>query len=411
MEIDANFEAIDEDPVVPDKLIDRTLRHAAHLIRVDVERRRGTNAWKKINGFKCDQDRQGLCVDAPEEIASMVVKMAQYDHDEIGGTEHYRAKFHVPGKGGKVDRKTFAFRLTEDSEEPEAASDELERNEVLTIAFDRAIQLITVQNQHIDSLNGQILNQAQTQAGQTAPLLETINTLVSKYQEGLTMQANAVQAVAEIERSGREIEAKAERDKQLLDLLSVAAPKAFEQFGSYLERKRTGQEPPKRSETIQDETKPQAEAPKAEASPSAEGPEPEAPDQDEPEMEPPGEIENPITLCAHAFKDSIMSEQWMQLADVLSKQEMALLRKATTMEDDESTADAILAFKNSLRPSKYLRLNRILDEEQRKMILGLLDVIADKTPDDSANEDTDEKPQDQGDEDDEGDEGKSGKSD
>lgn len=377
MEPDELFDPIDPDPIIPDKLLDRTLKYLPSLIRVDVERKRGTNSWKKVNGFKSDASVSGDSESNVEVVCGLIVMIAQSDHEEHGGTEHYRAKYHIRAKNGSVQRKTFAFKLTDESDEPEPTLDKLEEQEVLAVAFDRAISLIEIQNRHIDSLNSQMLNQASTQAGQTAPLLQTIETLVSKYHEGLNMQATALQAVSEMERSTKEAEIKAERDKALIDILAVAAPKAFEQFGAYLGKKKAAEEggedggETEGSEPIPTAGKnPQNGAQRPQPGPTKTAPPKEdtvEPDQSDPE--------NPLTLFAHAFRDSILSEQWMGLSEALSKQEMKLLKDATTAHDDEATAEGILAFKNSLKPTKYLRLNRILDQEQQAMVMKLLEVI------------------------------------
>jgi len=392
MEPDELFDPIDPDPIIPDKLLDRTLKYLPSLIRVDVERKRGTNSWKKVNGFKSEASVGGDDDANVEVVCGLIVMIAQSDHEEHGGTEHYRAKYHIRAKNGAVQRKTFAFKLTEDSDEPEPTLDKLEEQEVLAVAFDRAISLIEIQNRHIDSLNSQMLNQASTQAGQTAPLLQTIETLVSKYHEGLNMQATALQAVSEMERSTKEAEIKAERDKALIDILAVAAPKAFEQFGAYLGKKKAAEEGgedgggTEGSEPIPTAGKnPQGEAQKPQPGPTRPKPEKEGTVETDETHE--VEIENPLTLFAHAFRDSILSEQWMALSEALSKLEMKLLKDATTAHDDEATSEGILAFKDSLKPTKYLRLNRILDQEQQAMVMKLLEVIDQHTePDDPEGE-------------------------
>lgn len=377
---DELFDPIDSDPIVPDKLLDRSLKYLPSLTRVDVERKRGTNSWKKVNGFKVDLTEATDGDAAAENVSAMIVMIAQSDHDADGGTQHYRAKYHVKARGGKIQRKTFAFKLSDDSDEVEPSLDGIEQQEVLAVAFDRAIALINVQTTHIENLNTQMLSQAQTQAGQTAPLLQTIETLVTKYHEGLAMQANAVQAIAEVERGAAEVERKSERDKALLDIVALALPKAMDQLGHYMRRKNGEPE-----EEEVDEAEGEGENTNSEPQTPPRKPQPE-PEPEEPEVQNPTNIENPLTLFAHAFRDSILSEQWLALSEVMTKAELKLLREAVSQEDDEATSEGILAFKDGLRPSKYLKLNRILDEEQREMVMKLLDVIADNTPDDESEE-------------------------
>lgn len=407
MELDELFDPVDTDPSIPDNLIERTLQYLPDLMRVDVERKRGSKSWKKINGFKLGADAAGDSSDTAESISATIIMIAQHDHEQEGDTLHYRAKYHVRDKKGQIKRKHFSFKLTEDGDDVEPTMDRLEEQEVLAVAFDRAIQLVEVQNRHIDSLNNQMLSQAQTQAGQTAPLLQTIETLINKYHEGLNMQATALQAIAEMERSTAESERKAERDKALLDILAVAAPKAFEQFGAWLAKKQGGDVPEGSSENGDGSEK---EAPSAATGPPRSGPiqNPKAASgapqpkldfsalvrrsQPEETPVPTSEVdEKPLTLFAHAFRDTIESEQWMDLTDVLTKQEMKLLKDALSAEDDDATAEGIMAFKEALRPTKYLRLNRILDAEQREQIMKLLAVIDKHSDDDDEEEEEGEE--------------------
>ncbi len=398
MEPDELFDPVDTDPSIPDKLVDRTLKYLPTLVRVDVERKRGTNSWKKVNGFKVDSDTNGEPDASAERVCAMIVMIAQSDHEQDGGTQHYRAKYHIKVKNGQIQRKTFAFKLTDESDEAEPTLDKLEEQEVLAVAFDRAIALIEIQNRHIDSCYTQMLSQGQTQAGQTAPLLQTIETLVSKYHEGLNMQATALQAIAEMERSTKEAELKAERDRALIDMLAAAAPAFATQIGAYFGKKKEDGSaaeaqpaaaapitpPPERTRP----SRPPHHAPhqrKQETSQPAVEPE-----QDSEPMENPETPENPLTLFAHSFRDSIQSEQWLALGEALTKQEMKLLKDATTAENDTDTAAGIMAFKDSLRPTKYLRLNRILDPEQREMIMKLLEVIDRYTEDEDEEADEEE---------------------
>jgi len=370
MQIDDQFDPTEDDPPVPDKLLDRTLKYMSSLVRVDVERKRGANSWKKINGFKLDSRNNGEPADDAEEVAGMIVMIAASHVEETGDEGSYRAKYHVTGRTGKVDRKTFAFRMTADSDEPEAIMDDLEKQEVLAVAFDRAIALIEIQNRHIDVQNARILEQAQVQSGQTAPLLATIETLVNKYHEGLNMQATALQALFDNERSLKVEETKAERDKALIDILALAAPKAFDQFGEYVKgRTQSGGSTKAKTDTTAETVEVEA----TETIPT---------DPKAPEGEPAQEmvLENPLTVFAHAFRESIHSQQWMDLSESLTKPQMKALKEATTQEEDDATAEGIMVFKECLKPTQFLRLQRILDEQQQKMIGRLLELIEQYEP-------------------------------
>jgi hypothetical protein len=405
MDVDEHFDPTDDDPPVPDKLLDRSLKYLPTLVRVDVERKRGTNSWKKVNGFKCDQSPSGEPKDSAEDVSTMIVMVALSHVEETGEDGQYRAKFHVTLKGGKVQRKTFAFRLSADDDEPQPVMDDLEHQEVLAVAFDRAIALIEIQNRHIDVQNQRILEQAQVQSGQTAPLLATIETLVNKYHEGLNMQATALQALFDNEKNLKVEEGKIERDKALLDILAVAAPKAFEQFGNYLQGRAPTKALPegdKSSTEAESQSESESDQPaKATVIQTQPRPQPKAAAQDQSEPQEPPHLENPLTVFAHAFRESIASDQWMQLSEALSKNQMKLLRTATTAEEDDVTAEGIMVFRDALKPTQYLRLQRVLDEQQQAMIARLIELIEryeelhDEPEGSEGHEDGDEEPEDE----------------
>lgn len=403
MDVDDHFDPTDDDPPVPDKLLDRALKYMPTLVRVDVERKRGTNSWKKVNGFKTDLAVNGEPKDSAEDVSAMIVMIALSHVEETGEAGQYRAKFHVTTKGNKIQRKTFAFRLSADDDEPEPIMDDLEHQEVLAVAFDRAIALIEIQNRHIDTQNMRILEQAQVQSGQTAPLLATIETLVNKYHEGLNMQATALQALFDNERNMKVEEGKIERDKALLDILAVAAPKAFEQFGDYMKGRTPAKALPKGDESSAEaEKKKDADQPTQSTVIQMPKKTPPKPAETEPAKEEEKEVilENPLTVFAHAFRESIQSDQWMQLSEALTKEQMKLLRTATTAEVDDNTAEGIIQFKEALKPTQYLRLQRVLEEPQQQMIARLIELIEQYEDQDPESEGGDESAQ--GDEDGEG---------
>lgn len=411
MEPDQYFEPVEQDPTIPDKLLERTLQFLPTLVRVDVEHKVGKNSWKKINGFKINTRGISDEPDAePEQVAGLAVMMAQTHQSEMGDEQHYRCKFHCKDKNKKITRRTYAFKLSDDSFDPEPALTNLEEQEVLAVAFDRAMGFIGMQNEHITALHAKVLELSSMHAGQTAPLLQIIETMMVKYQEGLTMSANAVQAMAEMDRGRAEAETTAKRNEMLMDLLISVAPTAMQQFGAYLgvnvpvvqedaqqtaetaaqkagaalgnpptaAQAATGQRAgapqpqgaPRPGPQASTRTKPKPK-PKPTPTPAAQ---PDTSAQDEMTAE---EAQNPLTVFAHAFRDTIQGEQWLKLTEVLTKKEIALFREATSAENDKATADGIMAFRDGLRPTKYLKLNRILDATQREMIMKLLEVIDD----------------------------------
>ena len=83
--------------------------------------------------------------------------------------------------------------------------------------------------------------------------------------------------------------------------------------------------------------------------------------------------QRPITTFAHAFRDSITSEQWLGLSTALTPTQMKHLKRACLAEKDPDTAEAILALYKALmaKPEKLAQLGEILNEQQVQMVLKL----------------------------------------
>lgn len=420
MQFDEDFSPSEEDPGFPDKLLDRTMKHLPVLSRVDVEFKRA-KTWKKINGFTVDVAPNGSCDEDPENICRAVMMIA-VTHAEDNDLENpqYRAKFWVRDKKGATQRKTFQFKYDTNDEEAEPALDQIEQQEVLAVAFDRAITLINLQTSHIQSQNERIMEQSTLAGNQTAPLLSTIDTLVSKFHEGLTMQATALQALYDIDKNAKELELKAQNNKYLMDLLSMAAPKALDQFGAYLDRKKGVDSDGKKITTEADDESEadteEAEKPKKErkvkktSKPSPVFSPVFIADFDQPsetisstvtsqdviqsdpgkqkittdEESDPGKIETeknkeepqPFAAFVQAFGKSITVGQWKELAEPLGEEQLENLKLAVRSADDGEAAVRVIEFKDSLRPSQFLGLQSVLDEEQKKVIEKLLEMIS-----------------------------------
>lgn len=385
MKLDENFDPIETDPAVPDKLLERCLKYLHQVVRVDVERKRGKNSWNKINGYAVSRNAKGECEASGEEVAAMIIMIAQADQDERGTNETYRAKFHIETKGGKLDRKVFAFSINAEDGEATATLDNVEEKEALVVAFDRVIALVDTLKTHIEAQNTQILESSRSNSSQIGPLLATIETLVEKYHEGLSMQANALQTLFDVERGMKAEEFKAQRDQALIGMLTAAVPRAFDQFGAYLRKKFSLGDTPQEAEGAAQKPeatpgKPAPAGPASQAPPGQPTAEPAASEPKMTEEEERAMKEKPLTVFAHAFREGITSEQWIKLSQALSKPQLKKFSDALTAETDDATAEGILQFRKSMPTTRMLSLAQILSEEQMQMIMELLKLIEQYEP-------------------------------
>ncbi len=363
MKLDENFDPTADEFPLPDRLVDRTEKLWKGLKRVIVEKKVG-KSWKKVNGFATSTDGKGESPDQPDHIATMIVAIAAYDVEDCGEEGTYRARF-VRDIQGKEDKKTFSFKQGFGGE----GSDVLDPSDtdmasMIGIVLNAQNQFITIQNGHIENQNERILQLSNASTKQIEQLLRTNETLVEKYHQGLAMQANALTLMLDVERNLEVDKQKGKNTEKLLDILKAAAPVAFTQLGSYMKAK-AGIETDDEDEDDDDEKEDSA-------SESGDADDKETLSKEQRKLKQ-NLATRPITTFAHAFRDSITTEQWFDLAQVLTKKQVAALKRACYAENDEDTAEGILAFRAPLlkNPAKLAELGTVLSEQQTQMLLRL----------------------------------------
>ena len=356
MKLDENFEPTADEFPLPDRLLDRTEKLWKGLKRVVVEKKI-KKSWKKVNGFACSVGVRDTPDDEPEHIATMVVAIAAFDVEDSGEEATYRARF-LREVNGKEEKPTFSFKQGFGESGDVIDPGDTDMATMIGIVLNAQNNLLTIQNTHIENQNARILELSNASTKQIEQLLKTNETLVQQYHQGLAMQANSLSILLDRD---RELEADRQRGKnteKLLDILKVSAPVAFSQFGSYLKAK-AGIEDDDEDEDDDDKKK-------------KEDDEDEALTKEQQKLQ-----ENlrkrPLTTFAHAFRDSITTEQWFDLAQVLSKKQTAALKIACYAEKDEDTAEGVLEFRKLLlsKPAKLAELGQVLGEKQMAMIMRL----------------------------------------
>lgn len=374
MELDQNFEPVSDTVSIPDKLLEKTIAYCEmKLRRVDVERKTGKSSWNKVNGFKLGQDVSGNTKDEPEKIASMIVGIAMAAVEDEGDDGVFRAKFYVTEDNGREARKHCSFRqlLNDDNDtEPMRDFDAVEDPQaVMNAAFNQALSLISIQTQHIENQNHKLLEASTMSTTQIQQLLSTHETLINKYHEGLTMQANALTLMLDVERNMEAEKQKGANAAKLIGLMEMALPAAMTQLAVYMRDRNAQQseEAPEDDEDHDDEDDNEETSAGTQAQPD---PERQAMER---------KIkEKPLTTFAHAFKDSLTAEQLMDLSAAVTKKQMTLLKTATSQETDPETADAIVKLRDSLMksPQTFGKLQEILSDKQVQMVMRLMQMAA-----------------------------------
>lgn len=364
MKLDENFDPTADEFPLPERLLDRTEKMWKGLKRVVVEKK-VAKSWKKVNGFALQTGVQGEPDDAPEHVATMIVAIAAWDVEDSGEEGTYRARF-LREIGGKEDKKTFSFKQGFGGESGDVMDPgDTDMATMIGTVLNAQNTFIGIQNTHIENQNARILELSNASTKQIEQLLKTNETLVAQYHQGLAMQANSLSILLDRD---RELEADRQRGKnteKLLDIVKAAAPVAFAQFGSYLKAKAGIQTDDNEDEDEDDSASESAESSAAKAADDESA-------EDRRKLQ-----ENlrkrPLTTFAHAFRDSITTEQWFGLAQSLTKKQIAALKQSCYAETDEETAEGILVFRTQLlkNAAKLAELGEVLDERQMQMILRL----------------------------------------
>lgn len=390
---------------IPDGLIARIAKYYDGLQRIIVEKKSGTRSWGKVNGFDLELDVSGRPKDVDDNaIAQMVVAIAKSDVEENGEDGTYRAAF-VRMIGGKLDRKTFSFKqgLDDGSTAPAFDQSDSDPHALAIAAMQNMSTLVTTLMSHTEAQNARLLAMSELSTHGTQQLLESHATMMGQFHDGLKMTADALKYTSDVDRQLEETRQRGKIQEKGLEMLGNIAPLAALQIAASLKEKGlnipipmmskmfggqapTSMEPPKRrsrrprpgAPTSQEDapTSPEDAPTSGSSSPSTSSDEPtsESPLED---MDP-NEIEHPVTMFAHAIRDSIDHAQWFALSDALTKRQMGWLRHAMESEVDEETIEGVIGLQNEIaaKPNVLPKLMEILEGQQAEEIVNLLGIVS-----------------------------------
>lgn len=366
MKLDENFDPSADEYALPDKLLERIEALWKGLKKVVVDKK-VKKSWKKVNGFDVHIGGKGQADDDPEEVATMIVAMAATDVEDEGEEGTYRARF-VRDVNGKEDRsKSFTFKqgFGDASEGVFDASDPSAMH-MMGMAWNQQVNLVSVLTQHNENLVNRVLEQSTSSTKQIEQLLKTNETLVQQYHQGLAMQANALSQIMDVEANREEAKQRGANTKALLDMMKMALPAALTQFGKYM-RAKAGDEVEDDDEEDEESTEDEEGG---DGDSSADGED----EGDDAKAELQKKLRTkPLTTFAHAFKDSLSTDQLLALSQALTKSQMRALIGATDKDNDEDTAEGILKLYEAIlkKPEKLADLQEILSEQQVQMVLRL----------------------------------------
>ncbi len=343
MELEQPFDIPNEPPIVSP-----AIRNALHQwypkglqrVRIDCKNNGGE---RRLNVLRMRDPEPGEAPqDGEDAIAEMIMHVAQLHYGEIGEPSRYKVQFDVADKGGKVTRKACTFELPGSSG---AGVHDVEEVTDLWRAYsaDRAQFNLVLERlmTHNDTLTQRVIEMSRVTSGQVEPLLRTVDTLVSQYNEGLRMKATAMTASLEARFSTKSAELEAENSREMWRALRKPLQVAALQFGEGAKKALSaateiieGDEEDARPQTIDAEVA--DERPEA-AEPAAATP-----------KRPPGDPNTLVVRSVGALLHTLTPDQWFGLQEKMSKPQMTALRKAKAAEHDDDCAAQVEALQAAL---------------------------------------------------------------
>lgn len=373
METDTLFEPTTDNPAIPDKLLRKLTEHHQHVRRIEIARQRGkTQSWEAINTLRLIEQAGGGISETPEEIAKVCMQIAIAHAEEKNEPGNYRAQIHVVGKGGKAERprQSVFFVSPNDDEAPIGLETLEESDQRINAVLERALGLVQILTDANASMQQRMTEMASMSTATSAPLVQVVETMLAKYNEGLDMTARAMSMIFDHNTAKAEAEYKAERDKELIGLLTAVLPKAVERYLEHMKRKEEASD--------ESEAKPEPKKTNAEKRNVAVAEivtRPAKPKETNDTPDPPMSDDNLIAQSTKSFRDSIGSEQWIKITMALTKRQIQAFDDLTSSDDDDETLESIEKFRNMLKPKDIASLTSILDQDQIGMVLQLIGML------------------------------------
>ena len=367
MEIEEPFEVPHEPPIVSP-----AVRSALHQwyprglqrVRIDCKNHGGE---RRLNVLKLREPEPGEAPqDSEDAIAEMIMHVAQLHYESIGEPSRYKVQFDVADKGGKVARKACTFELPGSNgtgvHDVEEVTDLWRAYSADRAQFNLILERLMTHN---DTLTQRVIEMSRVTSGQVEPLLRTVDTLVSQYNEGLRMKATAMAASLEARYSTKSAELEAENNREMWRALRKPLQVAALQFGEGAKKalraatemidgedEEDGDDAPPSGRTIDaevteldDDARPAATASKG---------------------KPPGDPNTLVVRSVTALLHTLTPDQWFGLQDRMSKDQMKALREAQAAKTDDACARKIeelqAAMMVDLRRTK--RVREVLNEPQ-----------------------------------------------
>lgn len=385
---------LDDEPRVPRAVryhLGRILRGARAVIVSEVT---GTSV-KKINGVKLNtkavpnampNDSIDTIAEAVCRImhAAFIEKNLEADQGEIAAL-HCRisAKCDAPGRG---QPKTPSFDWTYDPEGASSEIDEIGELEKTTLMhlLESEQRSRETDRLHIENMQDRFLTLAEHLGAPIAQVGEILQFAGGLSLQGSQMMVSALEATYSIE-TQKELENQRTKRSEMMwervgGWLDIGAKAVFEQLGNFAAKKKSEYDDKKRrARTASGDWRP----PQPSAARGDDDEQPEPTDDEQPENEFDDDAQgddaeqeaafdekvraNPVASLCTIFCDSLTGAQSRALADTFTKKELDAFYAIGCTEVDDDAIEAYGELEARISTEKLMRLNALMDDDQREM--------------------------------------------
>lgn len=381
MDITAEFKPpIDETldtPSADDALRDAVDRHTEGMYRITLSRKTARRKFKQVAQVSFGSPAQfkdmhvaGDTEDLVEAILLMAVNYCTNIRDpEDDGAVTFRVQLYIANPSGPPKRPSFEWTFdphTEDQEMYFSDSDDFGGNPHEKI-IEKLINWNSTLLNKLDDRDASLMRMMKLNQSHLEPLAQLLQMMGFGWIQGIQMQQNAAQAMAEVSQQKEDAKASAERWKIAGTVLSKALPVLAEKGSSFAllqMAKKMGLEGDALKAFMAGAKPGDGEAPALElASGDASFNESESND-------------HPLATMAKAFAAFIRPGQWGFITEKLTPDEFQILRDLFEAPDDAGVLAAYERFTTEIDSGKLAAIYGQLDTDQAAELDRLAEIIS-----------------------------------
>lgn len=350
-----------------------------------MKERTSQTGTRTINALVLDARAGDQPKEPSDVLAEAVMKAAatHYRGKERSGPKGYAIGLSQDSEDGSPARRfQLFFKYDPDEHDAEAEFDptaeEGSENEKAT--YEALLGIVSQLRGQMEALFDKTIELVGAQEKMQQPLVHLMVYMGQVGLQGWHMQMEALRTMWSHRESELEMTRSAQTRAELLEFAKPAVKTLMNQGGMWWmmrKAKELGLDPKKTEEMLRnfmaqnepDEPAAEGGPETTEASPPTTQVETEAPEKD------PNAPRRDIVEFATAFAHHIRAPQWRDIADLLTKRELAMFAAITEQDDDEGAVCAYEAFATRIPQPKLAKLASLLDEEQQKMMGMLMTMV------------------------------------